>query len=255
MTTTSDSLSPPRTFSQDAFLNDSVITHRSMLDVSPDDTVAHVETKMCEPKFVREVHATHGAFHETNTSDDIVHSKKPFVKPLGMGESCKVSHPDEISKRKGVNGKHHHKEQCANDPTIGNQDLATKGSPTSDVSITSMQNNFCLKSEKSSKESTESCDSLQNRIEEFLCFLIEKPILKRLGWPNTHLSDLLEAVIRHCGCSPSESHFDSLADKLRENCKVLFTKVLEDDVAGKLLDDDETVDAVLDKVLELARLS
>ncbi|KAL3226682.1 hypothetical protein MRX96_048942 [Rhipicephalus microplus] len=49
-------------------------------------------------------------------------------------------------------------------------------------------------------------------------------------------------------------HPDSLADKLRENCKILFTKVLEDDVAGKLLDDDQSVDAVLDKVLELARL-
>lgn len=95
---------------------------------------------------------------------------------------------------------------------------------------------------------------LHNRIEELLCILVEKPVLEKLGWPNSALGDLLEAVIRHCGCSPSRFHYDSPEDKLRENCKVLFTKVLEDEVAGKLLDNEETVDAVLDKVLQLARL-
>lgn len=137
---------------------------------------------------------------------------------------------------------------------------------TADVSLHSLYESgiFCRAKEASKTFDTRCTSStppvgqknssdLPNRIEEFLCILIEKPILEKLGWPNSPLGDLLEAVIRHCGCSPSQFHYDTPENKLRDNCKVLFTKVLEDDVAGKLLDNEETVDAVLDKVLELAR--
>ncbi|EEC00662.1 zinc finger, C2H2 type, putative [Ixodes scapularis] len=58
----------------------------------------------------------------------------------------------------------------------------------------------------------------------------------------------------HCPASPSKYQFKSPLEELRENCKVLFVNVLEDDVAEELLNNEETVDAVLDKVLELARL-
>lgn len=261
MTMGSGSLSPPRAFAQDALLNDSVITHQSMLDMSPDSysTAARMETKQHKHNVVGDKRTAHDAFHRTRTNDDHPHGKTLYVKPSGMNENCKnnslVALEDKTFHENGVREALLSQEHGANACTVGNQSMAMKHSSTSNVSESSMQSNICLKSEESLQESEENCDGLKNRIEEFLCFLIEKPILKRFGWPSAHLSDLLEAVIRHCGCSPSESQFDSLADKLRENCKVLFTKVLEDDVAGKLLDDDETVDVVLDKVLELARLS
>lgn len=97
-------------------------------------------------------------------------------------------------------------------------------------------------------------EELCTRIGELLCVLVEKPILTKLGWPEKPVNEVLEAVIRHCGCSPSKYQFKSPLEELRENCKVLFVNVLEDDVAEKLLNNEETVDAVLDKVLELARL-
>lgn len=103
--------------------------------------------------------------------------------------------------------------------------------------------NYCQQSE-----------GLCSRIRELLHVLVEEPILRKLGWPDRPINDLLEAVIRHCGCSPSSKRFESLPDALRENCKVFFIKVLEDEVAEKLLKDDETVDTVLDRVLQLARL-
>ncbi|CAN7992905.1 unnamed protein product, partial [Ixodes hexagonus] len=97
-------------------------------------------------------------------------------------------------------------------------------------------------------------EDLCTRIEELLCVLVEKPILTKLGWPGKSVNEVLEAVIRHCGSSPSKYPFSSPLEELRENCKVLFVNVLEDDVAEKLLNNEETVDAVLGKVLELARL-
>lgn len=97
-------------------------------------------------------------------------------------------------------------------------------------------------------------EELSTRIEELLRVLVEKPILAKLGWPEKPVNEVLEAVIRHCGCSPSKYQFSSPSEELRENCKVLFVNVLEDDVAEKLLNNEETVDAVLGKVLELAKL-
>ncbi|XP_075549872.1 uncharacterized protein LOC142583334 isoform X3 [Dermacentor variabilis] len=261
MTMDSGSLSPPGAFVQDAFLKDSVITHQSAPDISPGSysAAAHVETKKLKHDVVGDKPTTHDPFHQTHTNDGHLHGKTSYVKPSGMNKNCENSNPvallDKIFHNDGLREALHSQEQCNNACTVGNRSMDMKHSCTSNVSASSNRNNVYLKSEHSLQESEENCDTLKNRIEEFLCFLIEKPILKRLGWPSAHLSDLLEAVIRHCGCSPSESEFDSLADKLRENCKVLFTKVLEDDVAGKLLDDDESVDVVLDKVLELARLS
>lgn len=256
------SLSPAGAFAQGAFLNDPVITHQSALDMPPDcyGTAARMETKEHKLNVVCDKHNARDAFHQTHANDGHLHGKRTsYVKPSGTSEnymnSSPVALPGKIFHKNGPTAELHFQEQCANACTVGNQSMAMKHSSTPNVSASSMRSNICLKSEQSIQELEENGDGLENRIEEFLCYLIEKPILKRLGWPSAHLSDLLEAVIRHCGCSPSESQFDSLADKLRENCKVLFTKVLEDDVAGKLLDDDETVDVVLDKVLELARLS
>nr|XP_037279466.1 protein suppressor of hairy wing-like [Rhipicephalus microplus] len=258
MTMASDSLSPPRTYSDDALINESVITRQSMLDASPDSGEAAARTELAKRhahKFPSSTRATCNAyaFQQTDSSDLILQSKKLCMKPSGTADACLVTLPGEIS-QKGISKNRHSKEKCTDTCAVDYQNLERKYTSTSCVFATSERSDFCLKRDPSLNGLEENCDNLKNRIEEFLCSLIEKPILKRLGWPNAHLSDLLESVIRHCGCSPSESRSDSLADKLRENCKILFTKVLEDDVAGKLLDDDQSVDAVLDKVLELARL-
>ncbi|XP_077483815.1 uncharacterized protein LOC144093928 isoform X2 [Amblyomma americanum] len=239
ITAGSDNSCSPRAFAQDVCLEGSVISHCPASEMSPgrDDAPADMSIEERECKIITDgKHVRSNTFHQTQNTESHPVVKESCVMPSSKKKLCTEN-------------------SCADVHTAENHTFKKKQSLGSDVSCHSLHGgSICLKTEELQVEPEEDCDDLKSRVQEFLCFLIEKPILKQLGWPNADLCDLLEAVIRHCGCSPSQSHCDSLADRLRENCKVLFTQVLEDDVAGKLLDSDETVDAVLEKVLQLARL-
>lgn len=238
ITAGSGSSSSPGDFAQDVHLEGSVIAHCSASEVSLGQdgvpTDVSIEERECK-MFAGRNSLRHNALHQAKNTDSHPLIKQSCITPSGTEFLCT-------------------EKSCVNVCAAENHNFARKRMHNPNMPCRSLYgDNNCLKTEEQQVKPEEDCD-LRSRVQEFLCFLIEEPILKQLGWPNANLCDLLEAVIRHCGCSPSQSHFDSFTDRLRENCKVLFTQVLEDDVAGKLLDSDETVDAVLDKVLQLARL-
>lgn len=70
---------------------------------------------------------------------------------------------------------------------------------------------------------------------------------------ETPVQDILEAVIRRCGHQPLTSDSDlSFADRLRENVKILFGAVIEDDTVKSLLT-TQTVDEVILHVLKVTK--
>lgn len=266
----SGSLPPPRAFAQDIRLEDAVITHQTapVMLQDPAGVSVTVNVKSELSQVSNGTHPSLSTFQHTQKCEDLSNVQKSCTVQSSTMSNCDYAPSAALSGRTRFQVA---QKLCTNNSntnfcTVENNSHIPKQT-TASVSLCSLYGTgiFCKANESSDKLGTrcasskalvgqENSSDLRHRIEEFLCVLIEKPVLEKLGWPNSALSDLLEAVIRHCGCSPSQFHYDSPEDKLRENCKVLFTKVLEDDVAVKLLDNEETVDAVLDKVLQLARL-
>ncbi|XP_048504979.1 gastrula zinc finger protein XlCGF26.1 isoform X2 [Athalia rosae] len=96
-------------------------------------------------------------------------------------------------------------------------------------------------------------DKLLKAIVELLTLLVEEETLQAFGWPQAPIQDVLEAVIRRCGHLPLSSDSDLLfAQRLRENVKILFTVVIEDDTVKSLLT-TQTVDEVILHVLKLSK--
>ncbi|XP_076164784.1 uncharacterized protein LOC143145357 isoform X1 [Ptiloglossa arizonensis] len=98
-----------------------------------------------------------------------------------------------------------------------------------------------------------STDELLKAISDLLKILIDDETLQLFGWPDAPIQDILEAVIRRCGHPPLTSESDLLfTERLRENVKLLFTVVIEDDTVKSLLT-TKTVDDVILHVLELSK--
>lgn len=94
--------------------------------------------------------------------------------------------------------------------------------------------------------------TLNDSIKELLALLVDEETLKAFGWPTTPVDKLLDSVIRRCGHKPaSEDDFDYMG-RLRENCKLLFTVVIDDHAVKSLLN-NQTVDEVILHVLKLAK--
>ncbi|XP_065295298.1 zinc finger protein 2-like isoform X2 [Dermacentor albipictus] len=92
------------------------------------------------------------------------------------------------------------------------------------------------------------CESIR----ELLGLLIDEPTLKGFGYPDKPVDELLEAVIRRCGHSPASPDKYNYMDRLRENSKLLFTGVINDNAVKTLLN-NQTVDEVILHVLRLAK--
>lgn len=94
--------------------------------------------------------------------------------------------------------------------------------------------------------------TLTDSIKELLSLLVDDECLKAFGWPDAPVDKLLDAVIMRCGQTPaSEEDFDYLG-RMRENVKLLFTVVIDDDAVKSLLN-NQTVDEVIMHVLRLAK--
>lgn len=94
--------------------------------------------------------------------------------------------------------------------------------------------------------------TLTDSIKELLAILVDESTLKAFGWPDTPVDKMLDSVIRRCGHAPaSEDNFDYIG-RLRENCKLLFTVVIDDSAVKSLLN-NQTVDEVINHVLRLAK--
>lgn len=94
--------------------------------------------------------------------------------------------------------------------------------------------------------------TLTDSIKELLTLLVDESTLNAFGWPDAPVDKLLDAVIKRCGHKPaSEEDFDYIG-RLRENAKLLFTVVIDDDAVKSLLN-NQTVDEVILHVLRLAK--
>ncbi|CAK9813470.1 Protein suppressor of hairy wing [Anthophora quadrimaculata] len=98
-----------------------------------------------------------------------------------------------------------------------------------------------------------STDELLEAISDLLKILIDDETLQFFGWPGAPIQDILEAVIRRCGHQPLTSESNSLlTERLRENIKLLFMVVIEDDTVKSLLTTN-TIDDVIVHVLKLSK--
>lgn len=91
-------------------------------------------------------------------------------------------------------------------------------------------------------------DKLCEAIRELLILLVDEKLLKNFGWPNAPIDSLLESVIRQCNHEPVKCEDYNYFDRLRENVKLLFTVVIEDDSLKELLN-NKTVDEVIVNVI------
>ena len=89
-------------------------------------------------------------------------------------------------------------------------------------------------------------------IKELLTLLVDEATLEGFGWPRTPVDELLEAVIKRCGHTPVPHSNYSYYDRLRENSKLLFTVVIDDNAVKSLLN-NQTVDEVILHILRLAK--
>ncbi|KAK4884706.1 hypothetical protein RN001_000977 [Aquatica leii] len=94
--------------------------------------------------------------------------------------------------------------------------------------------------------------TLTDSVKELLTLLVDESTLESIGWPNAPVDKLLDAVIKRCGHKPaSEEDFDYIG-RMRENAKLLFTVVIDDEAVKSLLN-NQTVDEVILHVLKLAK--
>lgn len=94
---------------------------------------------------------------------------------------------------------------------------------------------------------------LVESMHELLSLLIDEESLTFYGWPTAPVESVIESVISQCGHTPAtEAAGMSYADSLRENAKLLFSVVTDDEAIKQLLN-NQTVDQVILHMLRLAK--
>lgn len=94
---------------------------------------------------------------------------------------------------------------------------------------------------------------LKKSIGALLNLLIDEETLASFGWPNTSVEEVLSSVISRCGHKPA--NYNDCSDyttKMRENTKLLFTVVIDDDSIKTLLN-NHTIDEVIIRVLKMSK--
>lgn len=96
-------------------------------------------------------------------------------------------------------------------------------------------------------------DLLKERIAELLTIVIEEGVLKEQGFGHKPIDVVLSSVLEKCCRSPL--HKDNVPDdstRIRENTKILFSLVLDDDHIKTLLN-NYTVDEVITIVIRMSK--
>lgn len=88
-------------------------------------------------------------------------------------------------------------------------------------------------------------------LRKLLTILIDEHTLCNFGWPNRPIDKILELLIIRCGSAPVVDDRMEYIDRLRENTKLLFTGIINDDALETLLNNN-TVDEVVNFVLKLS---
>lgn len=97
-------------------------------------------------------------------------------------------------------------------------------------------------------------DLLMKRISELLQIVIEESLLKELGFGTKPVDDVLCSVLEQCSRTPNKrgDSPDDDSTRMRDNTKLLFSLVLDEDHIKSLLN-NYTVDEVITIVLRMAK--
>lgn len=94
------------------------------------------------------------------------------------------------------------------------------------------------------------------KVGELLKMLVDENILHSLGWPHKKAKcvDVLDEVLQQCGQEPVDDAAcgGDYGQKLRENTKLLFTTVIDNESIRELLN-NHSVDEVILHVLKLVK--
>lgn len=93
---------------------------------------------------------------------------------------------------------------------------------------------------------------LKANIARLLKIVVDEDVLVKFGYPKAPIEKVLNSVIKQCGQSPVDSMTcPNLSSKLRENVKLLFTSVIDDESTKELLN-NHTIDEVVCHVIKLS---
>lgn len=95
-------------------------------------------------------------------------------------------------------------------------------------------------------------ETLKESIGKLLNLLLDADMLSGFGWPTASVEHVLSEVIKQCGHKPAD--YDNCSDyttKMRENVKLLFTVVIDND-AFKSLMNNHTIDEVIHEILKMS---
>lgn len=93
-------------------------------------------------------------------------------------------------------------------------------------------------------------NELEENITKMMKILIGVETLQSFGWPNKSIESVLSLLIEQCGQTPND--YDTCEDysaKMRENAKLLFIAVLDDNTIKSMLN-NHTVDEVIIHVIK-----
>lgn len=95
-------------------------------------------------------------------------------------------------------------------------------------------------------------DNLKENIATLLKTVVDEDVLTKFGYPKTPIEKVLNSVIKQCGQSPVDSSTcPDAGTKLRENVKLLFTSVIDDESIKEMLN-NHTIDEVICHVIKLS---
>lgn len=95
-------------------------------------------------------------------------------------------------------------------------------------------------------------DELTEKVRQLLNLLVDDDTLAEFGWPEKSVEDVLSLVIEQCDQVPADyTTCPDYATKIRENTKLLFTTVIDNDSIKELLN-NQTIDEVILHVLKTA---
>lgn len=93
---------------------------------------------------------------------------------------------------------------------------------------------------------------LKESIVRLLKIVVDEDILIKFGYPKAPIERVLSSVIKQCGQSPVDNvTCPNLSSKLRENVKLLFTSVIDDESIKEMLN-NHTIDEVVCHVIKLS---
>lgn len=92
---------------------------------------------------------------------------------------------------------------------------------------------------------------LKQNIERLLKSVVDDDILLKFGYPHAPVEHVLCSVIEQCGQRPVDNVYDDSLTKLRENVKLLFTSVIDDQSIKEMLN-NHTIDEVISHVIKLS---